>query len=207
MEVSTWLSFIGTVVILAFSPGPSVLLVAANSMKFGKQKVLGTIAGDLTANLCQMLLASLGLASIIVASGHWFLVLKWFGVVYLVYMGLAKILTKPQFSVQNNADGSGRFKKLFVEGFMMSAANPKAIVFFAALFPLFLNSSQAVLPQLLVLGLTFLLIDGISLYFYGFFAEKLKTYLEDQEKLDWQNRIVGSLLIISGLLLSLVKRS
>lgn len=88
----------------------------------------------------------------------------------------------------------------------MSAANPKAIVFFAALFPLFLDPSAPFLIQVAILAATYLLIDGISLLIYTRFAEQLKSYLENQQKVHLQNKIVGSLLIFSGIMLSMVKR-
>ncbi|UJH68893.1 LysE family translocator [Allomuricauda sp. SCSIO 65647] len=207
MEPAIWLSFVGTVIILAITPGPSVLLATANSMKYGKGKTMGTIAGDLTANLCQIILASIGLATLVVSSGELFQIIKWCGVAYLIYMGITKIIAKPQIKLSAHKKEDRSFSKLFVEGFLMSAANPKAIVFFAALFPLFLNETNPIIPQIIILAITFLIIDGLSLFIYAVFAEKLKSYLENQEKVHLQNRIVGSLLILSGILLSLVKRT
>ena len=207
MELTLWLSFVGTVLILAITPGPSVLLAAANSMKYGKGKTLGTISGDLTANLCQIILASIGLATIVVSSGELFQIIKWCGVAYLIYMGISKIIAKPHIELSADKANGGSFSKLFLEGFLMSAANPKAIVFFAALFPLFLNESAPIIPQIAILAVTFLVIDGLSLFGYAIFAERLKSYLENQEKVHMQNRIVGSLLILSGLMLSMVKRT
>ena len=207
MELVIWLSFVGTVIILAITPGPSVLLATANSMKYGKSKTLGTIVGDLTANFCQIILASIGLATIVISSGELFQVIKWFGVAYLIYTGIAKILAKPQIELNSGVNENRSFSKLFVEGFLMSAANPKAIIFFAALFPLFINEANPIIPQIVILTITFLFIDGLSLFLYAFFAEKLKSYLENQEKVYLQNRIVGGLLILSGLMLSMVKRT
>ena len=207
MGMTMWLSFVGTVLILAITPGPSILLATANSMKHGKGKTLGTIAGDLTANLCQIILASIGLATIVMSSGELFQFIKWCGVAYLIYMGIAKIIAKPQIELYANEKANGSFSKLFVEGFLMSAANPKAIVFFAALFPLFLNEVHPILPQIAILALTFLVIDGLSLFTYALFAEKLKSFLQNQEKVHFQNRIVGGLLILSGIMLSMVKRT
>lgn len=89
----------------------------------------------------------------------------------------------------------------------MSASNPKAIVFFAALFPLFIDESLAFAPQVLVLGITYLVIDGISLFMYVRFASRLKKYLENKEKIHLQNKIIGTLLIFSGVLLSMVRRT
>jgi len=206
MEISIWLSFLGTVLLIAFTPGPSVLLATANSMKYGAKKTIGTILGDLTANLSQMILASLGLASFVISSGSLFQFIKWCGVAYLIYMGLTKIFSKSQIQLSETKTAEGSFSKLFGEGFLMSAANPKAIVFFAALFPLFLDPSAPFLIQVTILAATYLIIDGISLLIYTRFAEQLKSYLENQQKVHLQNKIVGSLLIFSGIMLSMVKR-
>lgn len=207
MELTIWLSFLGTVIILCVTPGPSVLLATANSMKYGIRKTAGTILGDLSANICQIILASLGLAAIVVASGTLFQIIKWCGVAYLIYMGLMKIWSKPKITLSNKAEQRRSFSKLYWEGFLMSAANPKAIVFFAALFPLFLNEAAPLLPQIMILAITFLCVDGLSLLLYAAFAEQLKVYLENQEKVHLQNKIVGLLLIFSGILLSMVKRT
>lgn len=206
MELSVWLSFLGTVLLIAFTPGPSVLLATANSMKYGAKKTVGTIFGDLTANLCQMILASVGLASFVISSGALFQFIKWCGVAYLIYMGLTKIFSQTKIQLSGVKVEERSFSKLFGEGFLMSAANPKAIVFFAALFPLFLDPHAPFLVQVAILAATYLLIDGISLLIYTRFAEQLKSYLENQQKVHLQNKIVGSLLIFSGIMLSMVKR-
>lgn len=207
MDVTLWISFIGTALILTLTPGPSVLLATANSMKYGANKTIGTILGDLSANLMQMILASAGLASIVASSGELFQWIKWFGVAYLIYTGIRKIITKPRLAVNTNGEKDRSFLNLYVEGFLMSAANPKAIVFFSALFPLFINQALPFLPQVVVLASTFLILDGVSLLIYSLFATRLKHYLENEKKVHLQNRIVGSLLILSGLMLSMVKRT
>jgi len=206
MDFTLWISFVGTVFILVVTPGPSVLLATANSMKYGAKKTTGTILGDLSANLLQIILASAGLASIIISSAELFQLIKWFGVVYLIYIGIRKVISKPKIEWNKGIVNDRSFFNLYTEGFLMSAANPKAIVFFAALFPLFINASLPFLPQVIILAVTFLVLDGLSLSVYTRFATKLKGYLENKEKIYLQNKIVGSLLILSGLMLSLVKR-
>lgn len=207
MNYTLWLSFIGTVIILAITPGPSVLLATANSMHYGVKRTIGTILGDLSANLLQIIMASLGLASIIISSGELFQMVKWLGVGYLIYMGIKKIISKPVLGDLERKKENRSFFNLYGEGFLMSAANPKAILFFAALFPLFIDPNLAFLPQIVLLATTFLVIDGLSLFLYAQFAYRLKGYLENKEKIHLQNKIVGVLLIFSGLMLSLVKRS
>ncbi|WP_411031284.1 LysE family translocator [Spongiimicrobium sp. 3-5] len=207
MEFTIWISFVGAALILAFTPGPSVLLATANSMNYGVKKTVGTILGDLSANLCQIVLASAGLASIVIASGELFQLIKWLGVAYLIYMGVQKIIHRPKNQKMKSTVRTRTFFSMYSEGFLMSAANPKAIVFFAALFPLFIDPALPFVPQVAILAVTFLSIDGLSLLIYSRFAERLKSYLENNEKVYLQNKIVGALLIFSGLMLSLVRRS
>ncbi len=207
MNLTLWISFVGTVLIIGITPGPSVLLATANSMNYGVKNTVGTILGDLSANAIQIILSSLGLASIIVSSGEIFSLIKWVGVTYLIYMGITKIVSQPKTGEFTNQKKDKNFLKLYSEGFFMSASNPKAIVFFAALFPLFIDQTLAFIPQILILGATYLIIDGVCLLLYVKFASKLKKYLQNKEKVHLQNKIIGTLLIFSGLMLSAVKKA
>lgn len=207
MNLTLWISFIGTVLIIGITPGPSVLLATANSMNYGTKKTIGTILGDLSANTLQIILSAFGLATIIISSGEVFSFIKWIGVGYLIYMGVMKIISKPKIGDFEKINKEKSFLKLYSEGFFMSASNPKAIIFFAALFPLFIDQNIAFAPQVVVLGLTYLTIDGICLLIYVQFASRLKKSLENKQKIHLQNKIIGALLIFSGLMLSLIKRT
>lgn len=207
MNLTLWISFVGTVLVIGITPGPSVLLATANSMNHGIKKTIGTILGDLSANALQIMLSSLGLASIIISSGEIFGLIKWIGVAYLIYIGTMKIISMPTIGLFNKRNQEKSFFKLYSEGFLMSASNPKPIVFFAAFFPLFIDQNFSFGPQVMILGITYLVIDGICLLIYVKFASKLKIYLENKAKVHLQNRIIGALLIISGLMLSTVKRT
>ena len=206
MDVTLWISFVGTVLIIGITPGPSVLLATANSMNYGAKNTLGTVFGDLSANTLQIILSSLGLASIIIASGEIFNLIKWIGVAYLVYMGVTKMISKPISGKFTKQFKQKSFLNLYSEGFFMSASNPKAIVFFAVLFPLFINQNSSFVTQVFLLGITYLVIDGICLLMYIKFASKLKKHLENKAKMHLQNKIIGTLLIGSGIMLSLVNR-
>ncbi len=207
MNLTLWVSFVGTVLIIGITPGPSVLLATANSMNHGVKRTIGTILGDLSANTLQIILSSLGLASIIISSGEIFSLIKWIGVGYLIYMGIMKFISNPKIGQFNKKSSEKSFIKLYREGFFMSASNPKPIVFFAALFPLFIDQNLVFIPQVVILGITYLAIDGICLLTYVTFASKLRKYLENKEKIHLQNKIIGTLLILSGLMLSTVKRT
>lgn len=174
MTLDAWFVYVGVVLVFMVVPGPSHLLMIATGLKNGFRRSLVTAAGDLSANAIQMTLAGLGLATALVASRHGFAVVKWAGVAYLAWMGVRQI--RASFRASRGPGtvavpaSAGR---LWLTGFLTSAANPKAVVFFAALFPQFIDPTRALAPQLVVLGGTYLVIDGLFLSVYGLSADRL----------------------------------
>lgn len=202
MSLETWVAYILTILVMMSTPGPSHLLMLSNSMAHGFRPSLATAAGDLTANMLQMLAAGLGLAGLVFASADVFLAVKWAGVAYLVYLGVTKIRAAGRLKANPGAlpDGSPRRRTLFLQGFLTSAANPKAVVFFAALFPLFLDPRAPLAPQLFVLGLTYVAVDGSFLATYGGLATWFNRVLRGRGKL-WMDRLSGGFLIVAAMLL------
>ncbi|MEJ8561344.1 LysE family transporter [Yoonia sp. GPGPB17] len=175
MSIETYLIYLGTVLIFfAHPPGPSQLLFIGSSMQHGLKRAMPIMAGDLSANAIQIIIAGFGLASIVALSANAFTVIKWAGVAYLIWMGIRMIrdATRPAGA---KPTPSGR--ALFRRGFMTSAANPYAVVFFAALFPQFIDPTISVLPQVAILGVTYLIIDGAILLAMGAFASRLVAAL------------------------------
>jgi len=172
MTFDIWLVYFASILVFMSTPGPSHLLMLSNSLGNGFSKSTATAAGDLSANFLQMIAASLGLASILGSSQSLFIVIKWAGVFYLAYLGLRLI-----FSAKNNIYSSQprSLRSLYWQGFITSAANPKAVIFFAALFPQFISPEQVLLPQFLILSTTYLAVDGAFLCFYGKFADVFKA--------------------------------
>jgi threonine/homoserine/homoserine lactone efflux protein len=200
--METWLLYLATILLFMSTPGPSHLLMISVSMSNGFQRSLATAAGDLSANTLQIMLAGAGLAAIITSSRYGFAVLKWGGVAYLVWIGLRTILAS--FKNQDTARPlpKASLRALWLRGFITSAANPKAVVFFAALFPQFINSQAALAPQILVLGATYILVDGAFLSVYGKSGSWLAQRLSQRFAL-WIERASGIGLIITALLLGL----
>ena len=154
-----------------------------------------------------MLLAAAGLASLLMASGEMFLLMKWAGVIYLIAIGVKKFFSKGNPMPTPLHKARTPFRRLYLQGFLVSASNPKAIIFFSALFPVFIHPELAFIPQIAILALTFILLDGLSLLLYARFATRMQRILADRQRFHWLNRIVGSLLIGSGIFLSFVRRS
>ncbi|KIC39908.1 lysine transporter LysE [Ruegeria sp. ANG-R] len=200
MSIDIWITYVVTVLLLMSTPGPSQLLMLSNSATNGLRRGMFTAAGDLTANFLQMLAAGLGLAALIATSGAALAVLKWLGVAYLVFLGVKQIL-KARVAAAQNALRASR-KVLWMQGFITSAANPKAVVFFAALFPLFIDGTLPFWPQFAILSVTYLTIDGLFLTAYGGSASWLARRLQGPAKL-WLDRIGGSFMILAAVLLGL----
>ena len=168
MTFEIWLLYIATVLALMSTPGPSQLLMLSNSAAHGFQRSLFTAFGDLTANFLQMLAAGFGLAVLLSASANALTVIKWLGVVYLLWLGI-KMIRKASAS---DATGIAAQKKatrklLWFQGFFTSAANPKAVVFFAALFPQFIDPNSGFAAQFMILSVTYIVMDGMFLSAYG----------------------------------------
>lgn len=202
MSIETWLTYVATVFLLMCTPGPSQLLMLSNSMAHGWRRSLATAAGDLTANLLQMLAAGLGLAALIMAFDNALTVIKWCGVAYLVWLGARMIWSAGSGSAAKAALAQGRLRTLWLQGFVTSATNPKAIVFFASLFPLFITANAPFWPQFAVLSATYLAMDALFPTSYGRGADWLAKRLASRAR-PWADRIGGGFMIGAAALLGL----
>jgi len=201
MPMETYLIYLAAVaVFFATPPDTSQLLIISNSVRHGLKRSAYTIAGDLTANSLQMTGAAFGLAAIIATSASAFIWIKWLGVAYLVWIGIQLILSKDQPD-DVPANASDQSLRLFRQGFVTSMANPFAVVFFGALFPQFIDPAMPVLPQLLVLGVTYLVVDGAILLVWGWLGVKAATALK-RFSFGLVNKVCGALMICAAALLA-----
>jgi len=198
MTLDSWIIYVSTILVFMSTPGPSHLLMLSNSLGNGFKRSTATAAGDLSANFLQMIVASAGLASLLQSSQDLFVWVKWAGVAYLVYLGLKLILSPVRDGAADRAQRS--IRSLYWQGFITSAANPKAVIFFAALFPQFITPGEALLPQFAVLSASYLLIDGAFLCCYGKFAELISRKLHSAVG-QHMNQVSGALFILAAVLL------
>ncbi|MEP3524883.1 MAG: LysE family translocator [Hyphomicrobiales bacterium] len=201
LSMETIFAYVATVLVLMSTPGPSHLLMLSNSASHTFKRATMTAFGDLSANALQITAAGAGLAAALLASQTIFNVIKWIGVAYLVWMGLRLILNAGRMSNQQAAQKAS-LKVLYMQGFLTSAANPKAVVFFAALFPQFIDPAFPVWPQIAALGALYILIDGTFLMTYGLLADRLTKRFASGSKI-WLDRVSGGFLIVSAILLGL----
>ena len=206
MTIEIWLLYVGTILLFMSTPGPSHLLIISVSMSNGFKRSLATAAGDLSANAIQILLAGFGLAAVLMSSRYGFAVVKWLGVAYLAWIGCKTILASFRDQGKSRAAPIASLRSLWLRGFVTSAANPKAVVFFAALFPQFIDPQKPVFGQILILGSTYILVDGLFLTTYGkgasWIAERLSNRFQN-----WIERVSGAGLLVTAILLGLRSNS
>lgn len=201
MTLDTWILYVTTLFFFLLSPGPSHIYMLSTSLSFGFKNSLATGAGDLSAHIWQTTVASAGLVSLIYTFQDFFIVVKWIGVSFLIYLAYKQLRKKP-LNLDNRVDPTISAKRLYLNGFFMSSSNPKAVIFFAALFPLFVDPTQPTMIQFFILGLTYIVIDAAFLLFYGYFASWSKKRLGERINI-YLNKISGGLLLASALLLAL----
>ena len=202
MQTEILITYILTVLALMSTPGPSHLLMLSNSAANGFRRSLATAAGDLTANMLQMLAAGLGLSALIMAAPKAFIAIKTAGVLYLVWLGVQMIRKSFKPRPENIPAPRTSLKALYLQGFITSATNPKAVVFFAALFPQFISGGSPFWPQFIALSAAYLIIDGTFLSVYGFAASRLRKFATSHAS-RWIDRLGGIGILIAAVLLGL----
>ena len=124
MNIETYISYLVVVLVFfATPPDTSQLLVISNSLRHGVKKTTATIAGDLTANMLQMTAAAFGLAAVISVSAEFFQIVKWLGVVYLIFVGASLIIKKAK-PEEKGQSISGHRRQLFQQGFSLPPLIP-----------------------------------------------------------------------------------
>lgn len=205
MSTDVWLSFVLASMILCFSPGPTVFLVMGQSLSHGKTSVIPLVAGVLSGDVIAMSISLLGLGALLATSAVLFSIFKWLAAAYLIYLGLKTWRSK--LDVQNADPVLGKNGKIFKQALVVTALNPKGIIFFIAFFPLFIDADKAVLPQMLIMALSFLMASALSAAFYATFSGYLRSKIKSVQVQKVFNKISGSMLIGAGSVTATLQQS
>jgi homoserine/homoserine lactone efflux protein len=199
VTLRVWLLFVVTEVLLCLTPGPAVLFVVSCGLSRGGRAALWANAGILSGNAFYFVVSAFGLGAVLLGSHHLFTIVKYLGAGYLVWLGIRTIRgaglalpTHPQ--VQPVAQRWG----MLARGFVLQAANPKALMFFVALLPQFMNTNKAIAPQVVILGVTSAVIEFLILAGYGYGAGRAASLARDARYVTATNRASGALLIATG---------
>jgi homoserine/homoserine lactone efflux protein len=188
MTFKTWLLFLTMESALSLSPGPAVFYVVSQSARGGVRRTLAAAAGILSANGIYFVLSATSLGAIIAASARFFTFAKWVGAAYLVYLGIRALRSagmSQSVTLQAGAASSGalprdapapgaeqNWRRVYIGGLTLQLANPKALLFFLALLPQFIDLNSAVVPQMLILSATSMIPEFFILMGYGWLANR-----------------------------------
>lgn len=203
MHPDTWLLYLFAIVLIGISPGPIAMLSMSHGIHFGKIRSIATGLGSVSAALILMMASAAGLGAVISTSDYGFTLLKWCGAAYLVFLGIKLLLTKSHAAPieVSQLKGKGTPKQLYKQAFLVGISNPKDLLFFAALFPQFIDISAPQVPQLTLLALTWAVVDFGFVMIYASMANVLAPTLRASNKLHWFDRTSGGVFLTLAVIL------
>ncbi len=199
MPLELWLAYVATSAVVLAIPGPTILLVLSYAIAHGRKATLPLVAGVALGDSIAITLSLIGLGTLLATSAFWFTMIKWMGGLYLIYLGirLMRGATRPmQLRAPDTLQASPR--KLFANALIVTALNPKSIVFFIALLPQFISAAHPAAPQLWILGVTFVVLAIIGATSYALFAASIRRFLASPRAQKAYSYVGGGLLCGAG---------
>jgi len=194
MQWTTLAAFIGLELVLCFIPGPAVMAVVGAALARGGAG-MATAFGILTGNLLYLIISALGIASLLLASHSAFMIMKWCGAAYLAYLGIHALVSKPNGMQREIVTPPGRLLRGWLSGILTQLANPKALVFFVAILPQFINPHAALIPQIIFLGVASLAVELAVLSTYVAAANHIRDRGISARSRVWAERAGGICLL------------
>ena len=172
MNFSIWLAFFITATVASFVPGPAVLYVVGQGMRHGARKAIAANLGILSGNAIWFTASAIGLAALVAVAAPVFTAIRWLGVLYLLWLGINawRDALRGTDATQRIAPSVPGTFRMWRQGVLLQLANPKAILFFTALLPQFVDATHAIAPQIGILAVTSITSEFAVLAFYGWLA-------------------------------------
>ncbi|MBK7061762.1 MAG: LysE family transporter [Rubrivivax sp.] len=201
MNLNTWLIYLLAAIGLSLSPGPNSLLALTHGALHCRRKTLYTIAGGALGFIVVIALSMFGIGALLKASLVWLTVLKWLGGAYLVWLGV-QVWRSPPIAVELGAGlAARRGRSLFSQGALSALTNPKAILFFAAFLPQFIDPARSLLMQFVVMAATFAGVEVGTEWLIASMAHRISPWLQRVGRRF--NQACGALFVAIGLALPL----
>ena len=205
MSIDQYLLFVVITGVFILSPGPSVMLSINNGIRYGAKRSSFAVLGNVSAFQILIIFSALGLGAALTASAEIFNALKIAGAIYLIYLGV-KIWSAPTISHNSSKlinDHDSTPHKLFKRAFLVTASNPKALIYVSALLPQFIDTKQALLFQIILLAVTSAVVQFTIFMFYVLLASQARNWIESPNTRKVFNRFSGITFIGFGLVLGL----
>lgn len=207
MSIEHWLAFVAASAVLLAIPGPTILLVISYALGHGKRFAAATVAGVALGDFTAMTASMLGLGALLATSAAVFTALKWIGAAYLVYLGV-KLWRAPvgQPEVEEGQARNEKASRIFLHTYVVTALNPKSIIFFVAFLPQFLDTTRPIFAQMAIFEATFLVLATLNAGLYALMASMARQTIRKPRIQRIVNRTGGSLMIGAGVLAAGFKR-
>jgi threonine/homoserine/homoserine lactone efflux protein len=200
VALDTWLAYAAATAVLLVIPGPTILTVISYSLTHGRRANVALVAGVALGDSTALVLSLVGLGAVLAASAMLFTAVKWAGGLYLIYLGL-RMLREGAVALPAEGAPSSELEshgRVFVNTWLVTALNPKGIIFFIAFLPQFLRPGNDVAAQLWVLAVTFVVLATINAALYAVFAGSARKFLSTPRALRGFNLAGGTLLTAAG---------
>jgi threonine/homoserine/homoserine lactone efflux protein len=206
MALELWLAYAAAVAVLLVIPGPTILTVISYSVAHGRRANVPLVAAVALGDSTALVLSLLGLGALLATSALWFTLVKVAGGVYLLYLGVKMLRAGIAPAPLEAPVVPGSRGRLFVNTYVVTALNPKGIVFFVAFLPQFITPGLNVTRQLWILAVTFVVMATINATLYAVFAGAARRLLASPRAQRRFNFAGGSLLSVAGVWALLAKR-
>ena len=203
MSLQAYLAFVAACIALALLPGPVVTLVIANGLRHGTRAALTNIAGVQAGLTIVIGIVAVGLTTLMATMGYWFDWVRFAGAAYLVWLGI-KLIRAPVMGVNLEEPPPPPRGGFFLQGFVVLLSNPKVLVFFGAFIPQFMDMGKPHLPQVALLGITFMVIAASTDAVYALLAGRARLFFSKQ-RTRMLSRVSGGFMIGGGIWLALMR--
>lgn len=207
MSLELWLAFAAASTTLLVVPGPTVMLVVSYALGKGRSSALATVPGVVLGDITAMTISLAGAGAILATSATLFTVLKLAGAAYLVWLGIQLWRAGGSLDALTELRPQADRKRMFWNAYVVTALNPKGIVFFVAFVPQFVDPAAPLLAQLAILEATFVTLAGVIVATWAALAGQMRARFARPATLRLAQRIGGSFLIGAGLLTALTRRT
>ena len=193
MFPTDYIIFLQIILFLFISPGPPRVVIVSHTLNYGLNRSVWTAFGDISANTIQAILVVFLIGSFLSDNPQVLYYLKWAGIFYIVYLAYDTFTSKIRSfnSKDQNLKSPLSFYK---DGLLVAGLSPKALLFFGTIFPTFINFGSNIISQFLILLITYVVLDFLTLMIYGLAAEKISVWLRSKPKL--LNAISACVLLI-----------
>ena len=206
MRLELWLAFVAASAVLLVMPGPTILTVISYSVAHGRRASLALVAGVALGDCTALTLSLLGMGALLATAAFWFTLVKLAGGLYLLYLGVRLLRAGAAPAPEAAAPAPASRWRLFRNTWLVTALNPKGIIFFVAFLPQFTSAGAGVRGQLFLLAVTFVVMATVNATLYATFASAARRLLASPKAQRRFNLFGGSLLSTAGILALLARR-